>query len=354
MPFLFAIWNYLLSFSLYLVIGLLIAGFIHAFIPFEKIQKSFSGNSFISVLKAALFGVPLPLCSCSVLPTAVTLKKNKASNGATSAFLISTPETGVDSIFLTYGVMDFPMTIFRPIAALLSALLAGVLQNGFNKFEYHDEESEKISSCCSPQKSCSSKVERKSFGSKIAKMMKFAFGDLMDDMALWLTFGVIIGVAIEMLVPLNLINDIPAIQQKAIILLVGLPLYICASAVTPIAASLIMKGLSPGAGLLLLLVGPATNISNILVMQKYIGKWGVVINVISVALVALGMSSFVDWFYTGTTLSFNIMGDGHHAETANWLEVSSAVIVALLLLKGIVYNESVRKFFKSGKSCCEG
>src|SRR5262245_13204320 len=121
MPFLDAVWKYLLISSPYLMLGFFLGGVLHQFVPMAKIKEWLGGDKLSNVLKAALVGVPLPLCSCSVIPTAISLRKNGASKAATSSFLISTPETGVDSIAMTYGLMDLPMTIIRPVAAFFSA-----------------------------------------------------------------------------------------------------------------------------------------------------------------------------------------------------------------------------------------
>lgn len=354
MVFIQAFWKYLLISAPYLIFGLLLSGFIYAFISVERIKKAMGGESIGSVFKAALFGIPLPLCSCSVIPTAATLKKNGASNGATSSFLISTPESGVDSIAVTYAMMDLPMTILRPVAAFLSALVAGILQFLFNKDG--GEKIEEVKSCCSKSKD-EAKTERTSFGSKVAKMFSYAFNDLLDDMALWLTFGLIAGAVIEVLVPANFFETMGLTGQKLAILAVGIPLYICASATTPIAASLVLKGMSPGTALLILLVGPATNISNILVMQKYIGKKGIIINVLVIALVALGMSYFTDYLYSAYSFPIDFKVSLHeHGEGSAWWEIALAVVLSVSLLKGLIVNSSVRSFFKGffKKDCCGG
>ncbi|MCY4524489.1 MAG: permease, partial [Halobacteriovoraceae bacterium] len=144
MELFFASWNFLLLSAPYLLTGLLISGLIHEFLGAEYIERKLKKNSLSNVIKAALIGIPLPLCSCSVIPTAVTLKKAGASNASTSSFLVATPESGVDSIAMTWGVMDLPMTIFRPIFAFLSAVATGTLQMLFNP---HSPKSIKAESC---------------------------------------------------------------------------------------------------------------------------------------------------------------------------------------------------------------
>ena len=147
MNFLEALGKYLIMMSPFLLLGLFMAGIIHVFLNVEKVKKFINNGTVGDIIKASLFGIPLPLCSCSVIPSAVTLRKAGVKNGPTSSFLISTPETGVDSIMVTYGLMDLPMTIFRPLAAFISATVAGVLQRIFNDFEFVDEATV-AKSCC--------------------------------------------------------------------------------------------------------------------------------------------------------------------------------------------------------------
>ena len=390
MSFLSTLWNYILISAPFLLIGLLVAGFIHSFISVERIKKAMGGKSFWAVIKAALLGIPLPLCSCGVIPTAVTLKKNGASNGATSSFLISTPESGVDSIAMTYAMMDLPMTIIRPVAAFFSAFFAGVLQFMFNEDTTDPSEIEDVKSCCPSQKKeevkvektsccpskkvevveektsccpskksevkssgCGSKtmnpsdLERNTFAAKVARMFKFGYFDLLDDLAGWLTLGIIVGASIDFFVPADIFGELNGYAARALILAIGIPMYICASATTPIAASLVLKGMSPGTALLILLVGPATNISNILVLQKYIGKKGILINVFSIAFVALIMSFLTDYLYTlySWPVDFKI-AEHDHGNGTYWLKVAAGVLFSALLARSLVVEYILKKIRK--------
>ena len=276
-------WEYVSSSAPFFLFGLIIGGFLKVYISVDRVNKSLGGKSISSVLKAALIGIPMPLCSCSLIPTAVTLKKSGASNASTSAFLISTPESGVDSIAITYAMMDLPMTIIRPVAAFLSSMIAGVLQLIFNHEEESDaQEIEEVKSCCSSKKQ---KVEKSE--NSLLKAIRFSFGDLIDDISFWLFIGFVIGAIIETFIPANFFQHLNGFGGKLIIMGVGIPLYICASSSTPMAASLVMKGMSPGTALILLLAGPATNMSNLLVLKKYIGKKGLLINLFAVIIVTL-------------------------------------------------------------------
>lgn len=348
MAYLEVLWTYLLVSAPYLLFGLLISGVIHQFVPMSFVKKWLGSKSAASVFKAAAVGVPLPLCSCSVIPTAVTLRKSGASNGATSAFLISTPESGVDSISITYALMDLPMTIIRPVAAFFSAFCAGLLNHFFNDFEIDSAQSSELKSCCGSAKKVSEKpIPVSKPLERVKGIFFYGFGKLCDDIAVWLTIGILLGALIDFVVPDNFFASMGMIQNRAMILLIGIPLYICASASTPIAVSLILKGLSPGSALLLLLVGPATNISNIAVLQKYIGKKGVVINIFSIAFIALVFSFIVDWMY-GNFFTLKLSEHLHnHNHSGSILEILSAIVLVALLLKGIYKDKVAPRMVKN-------
>ncbi len=362
MEFISALWKYIAISAPYLLMGFFIAGLIKILIPIDKVKKMLGKKSFGSIIKAAIVGVPLPLCSCSVVPTAVTLKKAGANNGSTSAFLIATPESGIDSISMTYGMMDIPMTIIRPIAAFLSAVVAGIGQYIFNDKEYDTTGAPEVKSCCSSKKAepavksccsskkaepevkscCSSKSSAKKEDLFIVKTLKYAYGDLIEDVAFWMTIGLVLGALIDFLVPADFLSMANGTMGRLIILGIGIPFYICASASTPIAASLVLKGLSPGSALLFLLVGPATNITNLLVLQKYIGKRGVIINIIAIGGIALLLSYGVDFLYTYLEwpLDFKL---GHHHDHGGipWWQHVSAAIFSIFLLRGLIVEEVI-------------
>ncbi len=325
MIYLEALWKYMQISSPYLLLGMFVSGLMRAFISVETVKRQLGKNSFINVLKGALFGIPLPLCSCAVIPAAATLRKSGGGNGATSSFLIATPESGIDSIAMTYGLMDLPMTLLRPIAAFFSAIIAGVLQNILNDWEYKEKVEEKKSCCGSSKK----KENRFLAG------LKFSFTDLLEDMVLWLTIGIALGALIDVMVPADAMAFFGGLSGRLMILFVGIPLYICASASTPIAASLMLKGMSPGSALILLLVGPATNMSNIVILQKYIGKKGVMINVFSIAFVALFMSYLTDLIYEKYQLPMDFKLSHIHEDHISLFATACAYLMTSLMLKAI-------------------
>ena len=332
-------WDYLTVTAPYLILGLGMAGLLHAFVNVEFIKRHLGGKGLAPILKASLFGIPLPLCSCSVIPAAVELRKSGASNGSTSSFLISTPESGVDSIAMTYAMMDFPMTVLRPLAALITSLSAGIFQNFFNFFEI-SKTSPAPQICCPKMKARQEQQQLQNKDQRgvkegLKKSLRYAFVDLSNDLAVWLSIGLILGGLLTFFVPQDFFEGMNGWQGRLIVLGVGVPVYICASASTPIAASLVLKGMSPGTALIFLLVGPATNISNITVLQNYIGKRGVLINILAIALVSLGLSYGVDFLYSHFTwpLDFQI---GHEHKSSSLISHLCTFFLIFLLFKGVL------------------
>lgn len=353
-----AFWDYLVLTAPYLVMGLIAGGIIHEFVNLQFIKKHLGGKGPGTVIKASLFGIPLPLCSCSVIPTAVTLKKEGASTSATSAFLISTPESGVDSIMMTYGVMDLPMTIFRPVAAFLTATLAGfgqILFNSENDLRDFSDPNDKAPSCSKSKSGGCGSAAKKSVSliERTKRVLKYAFVNLADDLAVWLFVGLALGAMMNFALPEDIFTQIPSWGSKLVVLLFGIPFYICASASTPIAASMMMKGMSPGTALIFLLVGPATNFTNIAVLHKYLGKKGIIINVMAIAIVSLGLSFVVDALYESYGWSKIFKIEAHSHAHSSWWEIGLACLFAVLLIKGI-YKEKVAPLLASRKkkSCC--
>lgn len=331
-----AFWKYLNLTAPYLLMGMLLSGVFHLFVKQEWLEKSLGKRGFWPLFLATMIGAPLPLCSCSVIPAAVSLKKKGATNGTTSAFLISTPETGIDSILLTYSLMDFPMTIIRPLVTIVTALCAGVFQDLFNRDE-RKMIALKNEDCCHH---CHDHDHSKAVHS-VSNVMKkwrefyhFVMVDLVDDMGKWLFVGIIGGALIDLYLPLELIHHFNGLAGRLVVLALGIPLYICASTSTPIAASLVMKGMSPGTALIFLLSGPATNFSSLVLMQKYIGKKGVFINVAVIAVVSLIFSYLVDGLYSSQNWPILFKVTSHEEHTNYWVTQMSSVALLLLMIKG--------------------
>ncbi|MGB2601739.1 MAG: SO_0444 family Cu/Zn efflux transporter [Candidatus Omnitrophota bacterium] len=315
--------------SPYLLFGFLVAGVLHVFINTETVGRHLGKSSFFSVVKAALFGMPLPLCSCGVLPAAVSLRKQGASKGAILSFLISTPTTGVDSIFATYSLMGGFFTAFRVIASLGAGIFSGVLANLFLK-EDPVKPQEKEEKC----KICDKDDEHDhAFNSKIKGMFSYAFGELLSDVGSWLILGVVIGGVIAYLMPEEFIHTYLGSGWKAMVVMfiVGAPMYVCATGSIPIAVALMMKGMNPGAAFVFLLAGPATNAVGMTIVSKQMGKKALFIYLISIAIssIVLGLLLDVIWNTFNKDGLNRIME--HYNIMPDWVGVTGSVVLLLLI-----------------------
>ena len=246
--------------SPYLLLGFLIAGVLHVFVPKRFYAKYLSRDNKWSVLWAALLGVPLPLCSCGVIPTAVGLKNEGASKGAVASFLIATPQTGIDSILATFSLMGLGFAVVRPVAALVTGVCGGLLVNRFAG-----------GGITVVPTDCTCAVER---GNRLWRVLKYAYFDMIQDIGLRLLIGLIVAALINVVVPDEFFLSFgkQPLLQMLVILVVAVPMYICSTGSIPVAAALMMKGLSPGAALVMLMAGPAVNIASILVVKKTMGN----------------------------------------------------------------------------------
>ena len=298
-----ASWHLLQDAAPYILFGILVGGLLQVFLSPASIARHLGQGRFSSVFKAALLGIPLPLCSCGVLPAAASIKRHGANNGATTAFLISTPESGIDSMAVSYALLDPIMTVARPLSALLTALAAGISVNLLQPPEPRlvmADLSCTVDGCCDgsdcpPEKHAS----HHTMTEKLTAGMRYAFGELWGDLAGWFFAGLLLAGAISALVPDNLVTGYLSggLSAMLFMLAVGIPLYICATASTPIAAALIMKGISPGAALVFLLAGPATNMATLTVLVNLLGKKATAIYLTAIAAGAVLSGLAVDGIY---------------------------------------------------------
>ncbi len=320
-----------------LLIGLLLAGVIHLFLNEKLLQKLLVGSKNMVVLKAAILGIPLPLCSCSVLPMALQLRKNGLNKGATASFLISTPETGVDSILLTYSLTDPILTVARPMAAFLTAMTAGVIINKFDIQETPIELSDdKGCSSCGTSSDCtSSEIENLTFVEKLLEVGKYSIQTVLKDLAPYLLIGYLLAGLITVLLG-DTFTNIPEFLTSGWggyvgAVIVGLPLYICATSSTPLAAALLVVGFSPGAILVFLLVGPATNIASLTVILKLIQKKALAIYLGSLVVVSIGSGLLVDFIYRYFSVETNYL-PGKHNELYSLVLHLSAIFILIMIL----------------------
>ncbi len=316
--------------SPYLIFGFFFAGILHIFLDTKMVGKHLGGNNLSSVVKASIFGIPLPLCSCGVIPAAVSLKKDGASRGAVVSFLISTPTTGIDSILATYSLLGGFFAAYRVIASFIGGVFSGILTNIFIK-EDDVKEEEGPEKC----KLCKGEHEHQHPAShKIKSLFKYAFGELLGDTGGGIILGIIIGGIISFFIPEEFIQTYLGEGWKAMILMlvIAIPMYVCASGSIPIAAALMLKGLNPGAAFVFLLAGPATNAVGMTIIAKHIGTKATVIYVASIAItsIVLGMLLDVIWdiFNKG-----NAAKDMFHSQLfPEWLGVACSIILVFLIV----------------------
>ncbi|MGD9238300.1 MAG: SO_0444 family Cu/Zn efflux transporter [Desulfobacterales bacterium] len=286
-----------------------------------------------------------------MLPAAVSLRKQGASNGATTAFLISTPESGVDSISITYALLDPIMTVARPVAAFVTAAVAGITENLFGS----NSETKRIApdlSCpvdgCCDGETCAPEEHRNhhTFGEKLSAGMRFAVDDLWDDLAGWFLIGMLLAGLITVLIPPDMFSEYlgAGLPAMLIMLVVGIPLYICATASTPIAAALILKGVSPGAALVFLLAGPATNLASLTVLTGVLGKRATAIYLTSIAVCAVLIGLIVDQVYASLGISAQAVVGQASEIVPHWAGVIGALAILAMSVRP-VWN-GLRKRFK--------
>ncbi|MFW6134408.1 MAG: SO_0444 family Cu/Zn efflux transporter [Elusimicrobiota bacterium] len=336
------IWYTLDGASFYILVGILISGLLHSFISQKTIIKYTGKPSLKSVLYAGMLGIPLPLCSCGVLPTAISLRKSGASKGSVLSFLISTPESGIDSIAISYALLDPIMTIYRPAAAFITAIIAGVSENFFDKKEKTEQKTkpqpEEVCKVCDTLSGDLEEEHSHNIKEKLKFGMHYAFVDLLGDISLWLIFGLALAGLISYFVPEKFIVQHLGFGWHSLLLMlvIGIPLYICATASTPIAAALILKGISPGAALVFLLAGPATNMAGILSVGKFLGKKAVIIYLVSISVSAIFFGIVLNQIYILSNINIQAtMGQAEHI-IPGYIKITSSLVLILLMGNSII------------------
>lgn len=309
--------------SPYLLLGFLFAGILRVVFPRQMITRYMGQSNFRSVFNASLLGVPMPLCSCGVLPAGIGFYRNGASRGPTISFLISTPQTGVDSILATYSLLGLPLAIIRPVVALLTGLLGGVLGNATERNGKEEEDR-------------AGKSEEQ-YERSVKELFRYGFVELIQDISKWLVIGMLVAALLSVLIPGDFFTSTISSEYLAMLLMIAasVPLYICATGSIPIAAVLLMKGLAPGAALVLLMAGPATNIATMAVIGNTLGKrslWVYLLTIIGGALFfGILVNEFLprEWF-TGALPSLTHV----HDQQTGWFKWASSAFLVLLILNG--------------------
>lgn len=350
MQFLQTLMDLYLDTAIWLLLGLALAALLKGVLPTRLVQRWLGGTGAGPVFRGALIGAPLPLCSCGVLPAAIGLHRAGASRPATTSFLIATPETGVDSIAVSYALLGPIMAIIRPIAAIFSAIATGLLVLVSGDTNTGNASSVQTSSGCSKTANAGNATDCCASKNKESEPEGFypALLDLLDDIKYWLLFGLVLAALVGSFVdPAALSEQGDSLWVMLLILLLSLPLYICATASTPIAAIMLWAGLSPGAVLLFMLVGPATNIASVGLLIRELGVRTVVLYLFGIIATALTLALTTNAFLTTDMLSLPPLGE--HSETALWIKALAGVVLAVLIIKPLR-----QLFYKepTSDSCC--
>lgn len=327
--------------SPYLLFGFLVAGILHAFVPRVLYVRYLSGNNMRSVLLAALMGVPLPLCSCGVIPTAMSMRREGASHASTVSFLIATPQTGVDSIAATASLLGLPFAILRPCAAFVTALFGGGLTALLSDKSTQSE----------PQSAMPK--EYKGFWDRVVGAIKYGFSDMIQDVGKWLVIGLAIAGAITIFVPdgaFTTFADSPIVNML-IVLAISAPMYLCATGSVPIAAALILKGLSPGAAFVLLMAGPATNMAAMMVIGKVLGKKTLFIYLFSILCGAVGFGLAIDTLMPMSW--FTLSEVGRISSDCCDSGLSVVEMVSSVIFGGLLILAMINKYRKQNRTIME-
>ena len=339
------IFTLITSMAPYLLLGFLLAGLMHAFVPPTLYRRFLGGASFRSVCNAALLGIPLPLCSCGVIPTAMSLRKEGASKGATVSFLIATPQTGVDSIIATYALMGLPFALIRPIVALITALLGGTLVNAFEKSDVAD---------CTTETGSAEREEAQptTFTQRITSALHYAFVEMMQDIGKWLVMGLLVAGLITVFVPdtfFALFADSPLLSML-LVLACAIPMYLCATGSIPIAVALMLKGLSPGTALVLLMAGPAVNVASLLVISKVMGRRTLLLYLLAIVGGALTFGLGIDYLLPETWFATPLA----EIHTCGACGPSTFNLVCTIVLALLLANALIRRYTSHEACTCGG
>ena len=327
--------NVVNAMSPYLLLGFLIAGVLHVFVPKRFYARYLSRDNKLSVLWAALLGIPLPLCSCGVIPTAIGLKNERASKGAVGSFLIATPQTGIDSILATFSLLGLGFAIVRPVAALVTGVCGGLLINRLVKDDTYNATED-----------CSCAIER---GNRLWRVLRYAFFEMIQDIGLRLTIGLLVAALINVAVPdeFFLTFGSQPLLQMLVILVVAIPMYICSTGSIPVAAALMMKGLSPGAALVMLMAGPAVNMASILVVKKSLGSRFTIIYLLTIVVGSVLFGLLINALGIGADMPVTMVHDA--CCTAQPASPSIFRIVCSCLLVIFIINALSMKLFSRFK-----
>ena len=359
-------WGVLAEMAPYLLFGFVVAGLLRAFLSPAWVERHLGGPSLLAVLKASLLGVPLPLCSCGVIPVAASLHRHGAGRGPVTAFLISTPQTGVDSIFVTYSLLGPIIAIVRPVVAFVSGVIGGFAVGltpapttsdedpAARKTHGHERVAGAAGPCCEGERVTAGEAccvadaeatgedaccgdedeeEHPTVRQRIVRAAGHAFDVLPRDIGRSLLFGVLIAGVISVVVPARALSDWGTGTLGMFVMLgAGIPIYVCATASVPIAAALIAKGVSPGAALVFLMSGPATNAATVTTLWKTLGKAATVIYLLAMAVCALAAGFLLDAILPGNWVPVLQAGE---AMSVMWWQHLAAIVLLIVLGRAV-------------------
>lgn len=317
------IWLVTVEMAPYLLFGFLMAGILSQIISRKFVDRHLGGGGIIGSIKAALVGVPMPICSCGVIPFAALLRKHGASRGATASFLASTPQTGVDSLMVTYALLGWVFAVFRALAAFLSGIICGIAVEAVPPSGNSEEKQEETET---PQ-SNSNPI--------LIRMLKYGFSTLPGKISRAMILGIIISGIISGIVPDNFFADYLGDSPLAMVLMlfIGIPIYVCSSASVPIALAFIKAGLSPGAALVFLITGPATNAATLTTLWSIIGKKQLFVFLVTLALCALAAGFIINFFSPNLGIQEQVCHT-HHSDSP--VSLVWAVLLIAILIKGVL------------------
>ncbi|MCG6190440.1 SO_0444 family Cu/Zn efflux transporter [Maribellus maritimus] len=348
------LWYLLLEMAPWLMLGLVFAGILKVYFPQKHIDKYLGKSNFKSSLNASLLGIPMPLCSCGVIPTGISFFKNGASKGATNSFLISTPQTGVDSILATYSMLGWPFAVLRPVVAFFTGILGGVFTNIFIKekttpkspfgnFKIDTAKLEKSGATCDDNSCGCHEPKTTDKRHSIIRAADYAFFELLQDIAKWLVIGFLAAALISVALPNDFFSSFQGmgLVEILVVLAASVPIYICATGSIPIAAVLLMKGVSPGAALVFLMAGPATNVATMTVLGKTMGRKSLAVYLTTIIGGAVLFGLLTNWLLPTDFILSKVVHihDGNHEMLPYWLQLSSAVILVFSMIGGYFYSK---------------
>lgn len=341
-------WSVTAQMAPYLLLGFVAAGLLSLVLTTALVQRAVGGRGWHASLKAVLIGIPMPLCSCSVIPVTATLRKHGAGPGAAAAFLTATPQTGVDSILATHALMGPWFAAFRVLAAFVSGMAAGIAvdalgDRGKGNSEVPGDDRRGQSRCCrcgtggapDPAEEHAACETGKDADPTWMRAARFAFFDLPRDIGGHLIIGLLISGVIGATVPPDVLSSIcpPWYLAYAAAMAIGLPLYVCSTASIPIASAMIASGLSPGAALVFLITGPATDAATIATATKILGGWGTVAYLISLMVTSWAMGAVADALPLAPTIASHVAT--HCGALSVWHHAAGAALCAILVIPAL-------------------